>query len=976
MTPTREQFATCILLVFIGLLFTSSISAQVDPGSIVGVWLFDEGSGSIAKDNSGNGYDADLMETPVWTQGIRGQALQFQNGSYLEIRNSAENLGFGGVAPFTIAAWVKSQGGGTVVGKYNAGIIGAHFLQIQGDGTIAFDRESPPWVLYGSKSVPNNDFGHVAATYDGTTLRLYVNGVLDIEQDWAAQSTDTETPVLIGARHEGGTPGVFFNGVIDEVAMFNVALTAEQIQTVMKGLSSSKALSPVPEDGTIDVARDTSLSWTAADTAATHTVYFGTSREDVDTASTNTPLNVLVSEGQTETSYTPESVLTLGESYYWRVDEVNSAPDYTVFKGNVWGFTVEPISFPIETITATASDTAPGMEPSKTVDGSGLNAQDQHSISSMDMWLSGIPTGPVWIQYEFDKAYKLYEIQVWNSNQLIESFIGFGTKEVAIETSTDGTSWTALGAVTQLERAPGRAGYTANTSIDMSGTVARYVRLNMVSAYGFTGQFGLSEVRFLAIPTFARNPQPASGALVDTANVPLSWRVGRDAAEHRVSLGTDATNLSLLGTVTDNRIQTGALDFATTYYWSVTEVNQAETPADHGGDVWSFTTPDHAVVDNFDGYTDDLDAGGAIFQTWADGFDDDSNGALVGHEFSPFAEQTVVRSGQSMPLSYDNTAGKSEATIPLNQDWSASGIKTLSLFFHGSTANTGQLYVKINNEKVDYRGDADDIQQVQWQPWLIDLTALGTLQNVTSLTIGVEGAGAAGLLYIDDIRLYPRPIELVIPVEPDNSALLVHYPFDEGAGTQATDASGQGNHGVVGGDPQWTAGVDGSAIAFDGRNDYVSAQKSLLSDLEQFTIACWIKADTTSADRSGLVGQNDCVEYGFASPNTLQIWTPGGGSLNYTWPYDDTDWHHIAAVGDGASLTLYLDGRSVATGGSATNNYGASDFPLNIAGDGVFDAIGNAFFGQLDEVRVYNQALSPEELASLAGHTEPLQKPF
>ncbi len=975
MTPTGERLAICTLFILIGLFFTSPTSAQVDPASIVGVWLFDEGSGSIAKDNSGNGYDADLMEAPVWTQGIRGQALQFQNGSYLEIRDSAENLGFGGVAPFTITAWVKSEGGGTVVGKYNAGIIGAHFLQIQGDGTIAFDRESPPWILYGSKAVPNNEFGHVAATYDGTTLRLYVNGVLDIEQDWAAQSTDTETPVLIGARHAGGTPTEFFNGIIDEVAMFDVALTADQIKTVMKGLSSSKALSPVPEDGTVDVPRDTNLSWTAADTAATHTVYFGTSRTDVDTATPDAPLNVLVSEGQTETRFTPQSVLALGESYYWRVDEVNSAPDYTVFKGNVWSFTVEPVSYPIEMITATASDTAPGMEPFKTVDGSGLNAQDQHSISSMDMWLSGIPAGPVWIQYEFDKAYKLHEMRVWNSNQLIESFIGFGAQEVTIETSTDGTTWTA-GGITQLARAPGRADYTANTTIDMDGTVAKFVRLNMVSAYGFTGQFGLSEVRFLAIPTSARQPQPVSGATVDSADVLLSWRVGRGAAEHRVYVGTDAGSLGLLGTVTDNRIQTGALDFATTYYWSVTEVNQAETPSDHEGDVWSFTTPDYGFVDNFNGYTDDLDAGDAIFQRWTDGFDDDTNGALVGYEISPFAEQTVVRSGQSMPLSYDNVAGKSEATLPLDQDWSASGIKTLSLFFHGSTANTGQLYIKINDKKVDYQGDPGDIQQVQWQPWLIDLTTLGSLQNVTSLTIGVEGAGAAGMLYIDDIMLYPRSIEVVVPSEPDNSALLVSYPFDEGAGTQTADVSGQGNHGIVGGDPQWVAGVDGSAIAFDGRNDYVTAQKSLLSDLGQFTIACWIKADTASADRSGLVGQNDCVEYGFASPNTLQIWTPGGGSLNYTWPYDDTDWHHIAAVGDGTSLTIYLDGRSVATGGSPTTNYGASTFPLNIAGDGVFDAVGNAFFGQLDDVRVYNQALSPEELAGLAGHTAPLQKPF
>ena len=211
---------------------------------------------------------------------------------------------------------------------------------------------------------------------------------------------------------------------------------------------------------------------------------------------------------------------------------------------------------------------------------------------------------------------------------------------------------------------------------------------------------------------------------------------------------------------------------------------------------------------------------------------------------------------------------------------------------------------------------------------------------------------------------------------PCSAAVIGHWLFNEGSGSIALDASGQGNHGTIVGQPQWVAGVDGSAIFFDGMNDYVSAEKSLLSDLAQFTIACWIKTDMSSADRSGLVGQNDCVEYGFVSPNTIQIWTPGGGSLNYTWPYDDTDWHHIAAVADGVSLTIYLDGRSVAAGGTATANYGASTFPLNIAGNGVFDAMGNAFIGQLDDVRVYSQALSAEELAGLAGHTAPIQKPF
>jgi hypothetical protein len=144
MTPTRSRFMSCTLLTIVMLLSLSPSHAQVDPESIVANWLLDEGTGSIAKDNSGHGYDGDFVDQPVWVQGIRGQALEFQNSSYLEIRNSSENLAFGGSAHFTMMAWVKNQGGGTIIGKYNAGVIGAFFLQVDAGGIVGFDRESPP----------------------------------------------------------------------------------------------------------------------------------------------------------------------------------------------------------------------------------------------------------------------------------------------------------------------------------------------------------------------------------------------------------------------------------------------------------------------------------------------------------------------------------------------------------------------------------------------------------------------------------------------------------------------------------------------------------------------------------------------------------------------------------------------------------------------------------------------------------------
>jgi len=309
------------------------------------------------------------------------------------------------------------------------------------------------------------------------------------------------------------------------------------------------------------------------------------------------------------------------------------------------------------------------------------------------------------------------------------------------------------------------------------------------------------------------------------------------------------------------------------------------------------------------------------------------------------------------------------------QDWTASGIQALSLAFSGMAGNTGSLYVKINSTKVPC---ADSLALEGWQIWNIDLSTVSGLQNVTSLTIGVDGGNAAGMLYIDDIRLYPKAPEFITPTEPDPTGLVLYYALDEGSGAVATDASGSGNNGTIEGEPAWIPGASGTALGFDGSRDYVTSGNSLLSDLTGFTIACWLKGDLSLGNRSGLVGQNDCVEYGVVSSNTIQIYTSGGGTVDLEWPYDaDADWHHIVAVGDGQAITMYLDGKPAITGGAAiTDTYGTSTFPINIGGGGVFDATDNWFTGDVDEIYIYQRALSPAEVAGLAGLTEPIAKPF
>ena len=113
-----------------------------------------------------------------------------------------------------------------------------------------------------------------------------------------------------------------------------------------------------------------------------------------------------------------------------------------------------------------------------------------------------------------------------------------------------------------------------------------------------------------------------------------------------------------------------------------------------------------------------------------------------------------------MPLTYDNAAAAySEAEYSFDgpQDWTAHGVKTLSLYFYGPAENiVGQLYLKIDGTKVNYAGAADDLKAAQWSQWTIDLASLGlNLKNIRTLCVGIEGAGATGKLLIDDIQLLP-----------------------------------------------------------------------------------------------------------------------------------------------------------------------------------------------------------------------------
>jgi Concanavalin A-like lectin/glucanases superfamily/F5/8 type C domain len=764
-----------------------------------------------------------------------------------------------------------------------------------------------------------------------------------------------------------------------------------EIQQIMIGVPPGPASGPSPAEGATDVPRDATLGWTPGEFAQTHDIYLGTSFDDVNEASRSDPRGVLVSQDETAIPYEPVSPLPYGRTQYWRIDEVNGPPDHTVFQGPVWSFTVEPYAYPVTPVAATASSSQPTMEPQRTIDGSGLDESDGHGTEPATMWMSaGVP--PNWIQYEFDQVYKLYQVQVWNSNQAIEAFLGFGARKVAIETSTDGRTWTAVPDVPEFAQAPGTPGYAGNTTVSLGGVQAKYVKLTIESNWGgVTPQTGLAEVRFSYVPVQARAPEPANTATEIDVAARLTWRPGREAASHQVYFGTDPNTVAngtiAAHAVTEHGYTPDSLNYGMTYYWRVDEVNAVTYP----GEVWSFATQEYAVVDDFESYTDQ--PGEEIFSTWIDGYADQSSGSTVGLLTAvngTFGETTIVHGDkQSMPLAYDNTAAPqySEAvrTFATPQDWTAHGIKSLSLWFRGGPGNGGKLYVKINSTKVAYDGDAGDLARPTWLVWNIDLSQAGNVRSVRTLTIGVEGAGTQGTLYIDDIRLYPKAPEYITPTQASDTALEAHYTFDEGVGTRVGDSSPNANHGTVIGNLQWVTGKVGGAMAFTGStSDYVEAPEAPnVTGIHSRTATAWIK--TTEYGEIVSWGDNIAgqkwifrVQESNGTLGAIRVEVNGGYQVGSTDVRDD-EWHHVAAVldsdgtPDATESALYVDG--ILEANSAT-----LDEPINTAAGvvriGLAPWHNRPFNGLIDDVRIYSRPLSNEELAGLAGRTIPLYKPF
>jgi len=340
----------------LGLVLGNGANAQDQ--YLVGWWKFDEMSGDIISDSSGNELHGVLGSepySPEWVSGFQGGALEFELGDYVDLGNP-DALNFG-TNDWTLSAWiiltaegqgedyicpVVCNGGDWTGGKRYALTVNE---VTEGCVTITTDDDVTKVQVTGTIIVNDGNWHHIAATREGTTLSLYIDGVPDgtnpdIPAGYDLSGTSQHNAYIgtITDNRDGLLHKFYRDGRIDDVRIFNIAKKENEIPYVMRD-NPLIAWQPIPKNGQISVPYDAVLSWKAGLYAQAHDVYFGTVFDDVNEASTTNPLDVLVASNLEEFTYTPADLLEFGQTYYWRIDEINDAGPNSPWKGDIWSFT-------------------------------------------------------------------------------------------------------------------------------------------------------------------------------------------------------------------------------------------------------------------------------------------------------------------------------------------------------------------------------------------------------------------------------------------------------------------------------------------------------------------------------------------------------------------------------------------------------------------------------------------------------------
>ncbi len=226
MSKVLFVLSLCSLLIFASL----SITYAVEDG-LVAYWSFDEGNGKTATDVTGNGHDGEFKGTPKWVAGKFGTALEFDGvKDHVAV---ADNNALDIQENITLMAWFSPNDVLTsrrLMVKNNS-----IFVIFDFGNTNSVDFLVKPDNLFAQSKTTDWKIGqwyHFAGTFDGKTLRVYINGQLEGEAPNNKPIAPSDLELWIGGD-DNGRPSDWFPGKIDEVRLYDKTLSEVDIQRVM-----------------------------------------------------------------------------------------------------------------------------------------------------------------------------------------------------------------------------------------------------------------------------------------------------------------------------------------------------------------------------------------------------------------------------------------------------------------------------------------------------------------------------------------------------------------------------------------------------------------------------------------------------------------------------------------------------------------------------------------------------------------------
>ncbi|MHC4646216.1 MAG: LamG-like jellyroll fold domain-containing protein [Planctomycetota bacterium] len=372
-----------------------------------------------------------------------------------------------------------------------------------------------------------------------------------------------------------------------------------------------------------------------------------------------------------------------------------------------------------------------------------------------------------------------------------------------------------------------------------------------------------------------------------------------------------------------------------------------------------------------------------------------------------------------------NTTG-GQGNLQIGKNWTFFGERSLTLFFHGSADNDAgqQMYVVLedslkNLAVVKYGDDGEDmndIREQEWQEWNIPLHNFNTPDDidetdVNKVRIGFGDRdnpqpGGSGAVFFDDIRLYlPRCIPSIVKpdadfsgncivdladvaimaaqwlrtdaylaaTDPGDNGLVGWWNLDENAGSTANDSSAYANHGSISGSYSWVAGHDDVNSAVQFANGKVFVPDALqLKPSAQVSASAWVYYSGDPGDSARVVvkGKDNyeayCIEIG---ENTVTYYVGDVNGKRYFADGNEHDiwgdeWVHLAGTYDGSIVKCYVNGQVVGT--EQADSIPLSQDPCGLGIGNRSDADDQPLHGAVDDVRVYDRALSAAEIAWLA----------